>query len=170
MGNAVFNTTFASLSTTLAYGDGQLKFLTGTFTFSNDYGAGGEELDLTRYIPNLLGILLESKGGYFFEYDYTNKKVKAIVPGAQADHSHKFAGEPMALSVTKLADSEPSTGLLQNDAGTVKCTDDTSISLGTPVGTVGADGGVAAPVPAAEVADSVNLSLLGAIRWIAWGV
>jgi pyruvoyl-dependent arginine decarboxylase (PvlArgDC) len=58
----------------------KLRFITGKFTFSNSYATGGESLDLGTMLngAQLKGIKFDDKAGYAFEYDYTNKKVKAF--------------------------------------------------------------------------------------------
>lgn len=49
--------------------------------FDNSYPTGGESLT-----PEMLGLAriqhinIEGKGGYLFEYDYTNEKIKALYP------------------------------------------------------------------------------------------
>jgi hypothetical protein len=69
---------YGALFTPQVYGKGQIKFLTGQIDFDNSYPTGGEDMDLTKYFKNLLGVLFESKSGYVFEYDYTAKKVKVM--------------------------------------------------------------------------------------------
>jgi hypothetical protein len=54
------------------------KIVTGKITFDT-YHTDGESLDLSAEFPGELHtILFENSGGYFFEYDRTNKKVKAM--------------------------------------------------------------------------------------------
>lgn len=57
---------------------GNLKVLTGTFDFDSSYPTGGEACDLSQYFKgDPLGAIFAPKAGYVFEYDATNKKVKA---------------------------------------------------------------------------------------------
>lgn len=51
-------------------------------TFDSSYPTGGEALDLTSYVNNIETAMIEGSGGYVFEYDRTNKKVKAFEAGA----------------------------------------------------------------------------------------
>ena len=69
---------YGVLFTPQCYG-GQLKIITGSIAFDNSYPTGGESMDISEMFTNLLIVLFESKSGYVFEYDYSNKKVKARV-------------------------------------------------------------------------------------------
>jgi hypothetical protein len=58
------------------------KYTTGTITFDSSYPTGGEAL-----LPTDVGlsskvefISVSPAGGYIFEYDYSNEKVKAFNP------------------------------------------------------------------------------------------
>jgi len=51
--------------------------VTGKISFDSSYPTGGESLDLTDRLQTVLAVFIENKSGYIFEYDYTNKKVKA---------------------------------------------------------------------------------------------
>lgn len=46
-------------------------------TFDSSYPTGGEALDLTAYVANIEGVSVEESGGYVFQYDRSNKKLKA---------------------------------------------------------------------------------------------
>jgi len=53
----------------------------GDFTFTDSYLTGGEALDWVELIPaqcTLLEVRASNHGGYAFEYDYDNKKLKAF--------------------------------------------------------------------------------------------
>lgn len=63
-------------------GGRRLKIIAGQFTGPSSYTTGGESLDLSADIPQLLGIVIEPIAGYVFIYDYTNKKVLAYWTGA----------------------------------------------------------------------------------------
>jgi len=54
------------------------KIETGSFAFDSSYPIGGETAEFS-FTPNTVSI--PSQEGYVFEYDYTNEKVKAYVPG-----------------------------------------------------------------------------------------
>lgn len=52
--------------------------LTGSIAFDSSYPTGGEDAgDISDYFRNLDSILIEAAGGYSFEYDATNDKIKA---------------------------------------------------------------------------------------------
>jgi hypothetical protein len=130
-------------------------------TFDNSYATGGESLT-----PLMLGLHsidfmeIEPAGGYIFEYDHDNEKIKVLTPvGAIAAHDHTFTGAELTKTPTLIEGEEPAVKLLQNDAGTLKSTDATAISLGTPAGTISEDGAVAAKA-AAEVAAETDLHTL----------
>ena len=57
----------------------RLFLMTGTVTMSNSYTVGGEAFDP---IPggNYVSMTVEPVGGYIFEFDKTNKKLKVICP------------------------------------------------------------------------------------------
>jgi len=54
-------------------------FVAGSIAFDNSYPTGGESFDLRGQFngkdPYL--VLFEANSGYVFQYDYTNRKVKA---------------------------------------------------------------------------------------------
>lgn len=54
------------------------KLITGTITFDGgNYVVGGIAMDLSNYMPTEVHLVLfEARGGFVYEYDYTNKKVK----------------------------------------------------------------------------------------------
>ena len=61
-----------------ASGGRGLKIVTGTLAFDASYPTGGEATtDISGHFTELLGVLIESKSGYTFSYDYTNNKVLA---------------------------------------------------------------------------------------------
>jgi len=51
----------------------------GTLAFDSAYPIGGEALTFPGFTPGYVAI--EPYGGYTFEYDHTNKKIKAFTPG-----------------------------------------------------------------------------------------
>ena len=130
-------------------------------TFDSSYPTGGELLT-----PRMLGmnviefVEIEPSGGYFFEYDHANQKVKVLTPiKAVAAHDHTFTGAAMSVTPTLIEGAEPAVKLLQNDAGTLKATDATAIALGTPAGTLSSDGAISASA-APEVANLTDLHTL----------
>jgi hypothetical protein len=54
--------------------------VTGYITFDGgNYAADGIAMDLSKVFPSELHIVLfEARGGFLYEYDYTNKKVKVF--------------------------------------------------------------------------------------------
>jgi hypothetical protein len=57
---------------------GTRKMIVLDITFDDSYPTGGEALDLTTYVGTIESVMIEQKGGYQFEYDRTNKKVKVF--------------------------------------------------------------------------------------------
>jgi hypothetical protein len=65
------------------------KLITGSIAFDSSYPTGGEAMDLSKKIPTDLHMVwFEANGGYVFQYDYANKKVKAYY----ADYSESTDG------------------------------------------------------------------------------
>lgn len=66
------------------------KIVTGKIQMSNSYPTNGEPFDMRKIFPvDLHLVLIEHKAGYIFEYDYTNKKLKAF--WTPAGHTAVFA-------------------------------------------------------------------------------
>lgn len=58
-----------------------LGILTGSIAFDSSYPTGGEDAgDISDYFKSMLCLLIEAHGGYLFEYDRTNDKIKALAP------------------------------------------------------------------------------------------
>lgn len=71
------------------------KLVTGSIAFDSSYPTGGEAMDLSKIFPvDLHMVVIENKSGYYFEYDYTNKKVKVF--NALPAHTHAFTGSGLA--------------------------------------------------------------------------
>lgn len=51
------------------------------------YQSGGMDFDVEKYFPKIMhGVIIESKGGYTFDYDAENKKIKAYsAPGTEVE-------------------------------------------------------------------------------------
>ena len=54
-------------------------------TFDDSYPTNGEALDLTAYVSNIETVHVEVSGGFVFQYDRTNKKLKVFEAGADGD-------------------------------------------------------------------------------------
>ncbi len=71
---------------------GNKRSSTGYIAFDSSYPTGGESL-----VPRNIGlsvidsISFEPNSGYFFQYDYTNKKVKVYYPTASHTHTENTA-------------------------------------------------------------------------------
>lgn len=130
-------------------------------TFDNSYPTGGESLTPRELGLNVIDFMeIESAGGYMFQYDHANQKIKVLTPvGAIAAHDHTFTGSALSVTPTLIEGAEPAAKLLQNDAGILKATDATAIGLGTPAGTI-ENGGAVAAKAAAEVAAETDLHTL----------
>lgn len=126
-------------------------------TMDNSYPTGGETITANQLGLSVMDFVLPAPAaGYLFEFDHANKKLKAFTPvKVQAAHTHVFTGTAMTVTPTVLG-GEPTTKLLQNDAGALKSTDITPVALGTPAGT-NATGGAITAAAASEVADTTDL-------------
>ena len=67
---------YGALFTPKIIAKGDIKFIPGKISFDNSYPSDGEAMDLSDHLKSVEGVMFESKAGYVFEYDYTNKKVK----------------------------------------------------------------------------------------------
>ena len=60
-----------------AFGE-RLALISGAVTFSSSYTTGGETVDLSPWLRDVKFFVAHPAGGYVFEYDYANKKLKAF--------------------------------------------------------------------------------------------
>lgn len=62
------------------------KYTTGTITFDSSYATGGEALTASNLgLSSKVEFISVTPGsGYIFQYDYTNKKLKAYWPTTDA--------------------------------------------------------------------------------------
>jgi len=126
------------------------RMVTGSVAFDNSYPTNGEPMDMSKVFPNDLHLVLfEVKAGYIFEYDYTNKKVKAYYPTkAQA-----------------VANSGGNQLIATTGSATASAVDATTPHVDVPAGFRSAvDHGAAE-----EVQNTADLSALTAVRFVAIG-
>lgn len=77
---------------------GSKRAVVATIAFDSSYDAGGESLTAANLGLGVLDhVTIEPKGGYVFEYDYTNSKVIVYVEEAVA------AGGPLVEASGDLA-------------------------------------------------------------------
>lgn len=59
--------------------------------FDSSYAYGGETLDaeLSAYLSSVDKVIVEPKDGFAFQYDYTNKKIKAFAPAPAIIYEEK---------------------------------------------------------------------------------
>lgn len=165
------------------------RMVPGTFTMSTQYPTGGESLNLDRYFTKCMGMMIEPKNGYTFEYDLANKKVKAFyilcdtsvtitpdeVPAGEAvdivvEHGAFKVGDYLAMQPP----SNLEAGLVPiaawvTEAGKAK------VRIYNPTAAavtgVGRSWNLLTLTPSKrEVFANKNLSGLGSIRFIAWGI
>lgn len=121
-----------------------LGIVTGTITFDSSYPTGGEDAsDISRYFKSLKVVTFNNKGGYVFEYDSTNDKIKVLYP--TKSQTSNLAG---SVTVTNAVGD--------GDSGTY------NVSFTGTKGTV--DAGVAE-----EVANATDLSSL-TVEFVAIGM
>ena len=133
------------------------KMITGSFAFTGTYATGGETLDLSKLLPTDVHlVMIAPSAGYSFEYDYTNKKVKAYTPAPSHNHNLLAKG---GLTIAEDLGLDSSQKFGKNAA-----TDRT-------ISSSAANGGVvaAAAAAAAEVANATDLTALTDVRFIAIG-
>ena len=81
------------------------KILIGALTLTGTYVTNGEAMDISDYFPSELQlVLVESKGGFVFEYDYTAKKVKAYY------YDYDAVADGAAIEVANTADITAANG------------------------------------------------------------
>jgi len=81
-----------------------VRLVMGTIGFDSSYPTGGEAIDLPLNEVN--GMLIENKAGYSFEYDRTNKKIKAYqynYPGAAAGPATEVPNATDLSTITGVA-------------------------------------------------------------------
>lgn len=61
---------------------GNMRFVTGVIAFDSSYPTGGEALTAaTLGLSTVLYFQAQAKGGFVFEYDYSNSKLKVFSQG-----------------------------------------------------------------------------------------
>ena len=74
----------------------------GQFTTAGAYATGGWDFDMTARITDPKSVIVENSGGYVFNYDFTNKKLKCFTPGVKAS---TFTGTAITASTLLITDS-----------------------------------------------------------------
>ena len=136
------------------------KLITGSIAFDSSYPTGGEAMDLSNQIPtDLHMVTFENKAGYSFEYDYTNKKVKAFTPNGAHSHDIKIDDDDNAATAGVAVYFDEDAAAQEDRLKFVSPTD----TDGTGV-TQDSTAAVAA-----EVANATDLSALTDVRFMAVG-
>ena len=135
--------------------------LSGTVAFDSSYPTGGESATgITAKFRTCLRLVCDAKQGHVFEWDKTNKKIKALYPtvvAAAHAHSLVFKANAAANAVTMAANS------LRN----ASVGDLTVVGAGTDGGIQNA--GAIAAQAATEVPNTTDLSALTEVSFIAIG-
>jgi hypothetical protein len=169
----------------------KLRFLTGVIDFDASYPTGGEALDFGTMLngASLKGVVLESKSGYVFEYDYTNKKIKAmqrhvvytaavdpasIATDAIANTAVTVTGVVTADRITAIPPNDLEAGLVMQSAWASGANQVTvrlqNVSAGAVDGVSKTWTFIAYGAADREVPDTTDLSTLTDVRFVAWGV
>lgn len=167
-----------------------MKTISGRMTFPNAYEAGGHVLKTEKpFFRKLMGVLFENKDGYSFEYDHNTGKVKAfyilcdtsvtITPGeVPAGKAVDIVVEHGAFKVGDYLAMQPPIDLeagLVPIAASVTEAGKAKVRIYNPTAAavtgVGRSWNLLTLTPSKrEVFANKNLSSLGSIRFIAWGI
>lgn len=79
----------------------------GKFTTAGSYATGGWDFDMTARITDPKSVIVENNGGYVFNYDFTNKKLKCYTPGVKAA---SFTGTAITASTLLVTDADGAAG------------------------------------------------------------
>lgn len=140
-----------------------LRMVTGSFDLDNSYATGGYDLSgLSNKFRTLHRVTCDQTGGYIFQFDKANNKLKVFYP--TKNHSHKAftvkATETAADSTTFVSiiegDGTAQTGIKVSNAG----------GAGSNID-INSDEQAAAPGP--EVGNGVDLHTVTGISFIAVG-
>ncbi|KJS23144.1 MAG: hypothetical protein VR72_02975 [Clostridiaceae bacterium BRH_c20a] len=147
-------------------------------------------MDLSNYLKSVEGVMFESKAGYVFEYDYTNKKVKVLrhlrtLTTAAHDLASVTAGTTVDvdITVTGVTTSDRIVGILPPVAlehgiiiqsARVKSANTITIRISNvTAGDIDPAAGdfsfVLEQDVAQEVPNTTDLSALEDVRFLAWG-
>lgn len=145
---------------------GGLRMVAGEIAFDSSYPTGGEAISLP--INDVWGMVIENKSGYLFEYDRTNKKIKAFTPTkAQGSHTHnafKILNSQTAADKTAFVEVKDGAGAALTAAAYIAAAGGGS-DFNVPTDGAGAISAAAA----SEVADTTDLSALTGCAFLAWG-
>lgn len=99
---------------------GNKRMHSGQITFDSSYDAGGESLTPNNIgLHNIENIEIMSASGFYFEYDYTNRKVKVLVPSVVIGAAGAATIDDFPLTGTG-ASTARSIGLDNAASGTVR--------------------------------------------------
>jgi len=137
-----------------------LGILCGTIDFGSSYPTGGEDAtSITGKFRNCLRVICDQKGGYLFEFDKTNSKIKVLYPTNPPAHAHDLVFKANATTNAVTV----STNSLRNAS-----------AADVTVAGAGADGGIMNTTPpdavGAEVGNGTDLSGLTGVSFIAVGL
>lgn len=93
---------------------GNKRMLVAQVDFDSAYAFGGEALDYTAYgFNSVSSVKLTAQGGYTFEYDYTNKKIKAFTAAPPIVY-----GEQQTIASNAITLNYPAAAILQISTAT----------------------------------------------------
>ena len=146
-----------------------LSIITGTIDFDASYPTGGEVLtDITAKFKTLYRITFDQKGGYMFEFDKTNSKVKVYNSSVEITPAGTNAAATISVGATHAGGaielSSNANGAALGDAGGAGYTGITGVQAAAFTGTK------VDATKATEVASTANLSTLTGVSFIAVGL
>ncbi len=103
-----------------------LGIILGTVAFDSSYPTGGEDCtDITKYFSSMKHLHMESVG-YFFNFDYTNSKIKVYVPVNITAGSGSAGANNYIIGISSLLEIDGSGTAFQVAAAEVLNTTDLS--------------------------------------------
>ena len=154
---------------------GNVRQTIATIDFDSSYPTGGEPLSARNLALGVVDNLqVFPKNGYIFEYDYTNSKLKAYYPTAAHGHNTSVGATAIVAGADNtIIKNAAGDGIEVAGTGTSFTVATSSLSAGTPSGTVSAPAFTGTAVGAqagTEVPNTTDLSALTNVRIVAMGV
>lgn len=127
---------------------GNLRWVRGTVAFDSSYPTGGESFTAANIGLRVIdSIHFHHTAGVSFEYDYTNSKILAYVPGVVVGAAGALVVDDFVPTGVAATGGTSAVGLAANAANS-------TVRFGVQT----------------QVADTANLATITGVRYFAWGV